>query len=287
QDFKKLRDLCLSRQMLFEDSTFPADIRSIGATLFSEETLRQIQWKRPTEIERNPYLIKDGASRGDVMQGRLGDCWALAALGSLTLRQKFLKNVLPMDQGFQDNYAGIFHFRFWQYGKWVDVVIDDRLPFLNGECLAVRPRTSDEYWPPLLEKAYAKLYGSYKNLKGGYISNALVDFTGGFQVGISLQKPPHDLEEILKAAYKSHCFMGCSTLDQVSHRAHHMLLLFVFLSFLQIPYKNGWTQIIRIWNPWGHGEWTGPWSDNSSKWDHVEPKYREELLIKKNDGEFW
>jgi len=36
---------------------------------------------------------------------------------------------------------------------------------------------------------------------------------------------------------------------------------FIFLSSLQICYKNGWKHIIRIWNPWGHGEWKGPWSD--------------------------
>lgn len=35
----------------------------------------------------------------------------LAALGSLTLQKQFLENVLPKDQGFQDDYAGIFHFR--------------------------------------------------------------------------------------------------------------------------------------------------------------------------------
>lgn len=36
---------------------------------------------------------------------------------------------------------------------------------------------------------------------------------------------------------------------------------FILLSSLQIRYKNGWKHIIRIWNPWGHGEWKGPWSD--------------------------
>jgi len=35
----------------------------------------------------------------------------LAAVGSLTLQKHFLENVLPKDQGFQDDYAGIFHFR--------------------------------------------------------------------------------------------------------------------------------------------------------------------------------
>lgn len=40
-----------------------------------------------------------------------GDCWVLAALGSLTLQRQFLENVLPKDQGFKYKYAGIFHFR--------------------------------------------------------------------------------------------------------------------------------------------------------------------------------
>uniref|UniRef100_U3KA02 Calpain 13 n=1 Tax=Ficedula albicollis TaxID=59894 RepID=U3KA02_FICAL len=292
QDFSELRALCLSQGLLFEDTTFPAHTSSIGARLLPQEELRQIQWKRPTELQRNPYLIMDGVSRFDIMQGEIGDCWMLAALGSLTLRKQFLENVLPKDQGFQDDYAGIFHFRFWQYGEWVDVVIDDRLPTLNGRYLFVHPRTSNEFWPSLLEKAYAKLRGSYQNLNGGYLSDALVDLTGGVQVQFSLRDPPPDLEEILKAADRSRCLMGCSTPGQARRniKLRNGIVqghAYTITGAVKIPYKNGWKHIIRIWNPWGHGEWKGPWSDNSRQWDHVEPKYREALLRNKDDGEFW
>ncbi|XP_053916847.1 calpain-13 isoform X2 [Cuculus canorus] len=292
QDFSRLRAQCLSQGLLFEDATFPAHVSSIGPNLLPEDKLRQIQWKRPTELQRNPYLVVDGVSRFDIMQGEIGDCWMLAALGSLTLQKQFLENVLPKGQGFQDDYAGIFHFRFWQCGDWVDVVIDDRLPFLNGRYLSVHPRTSNEFWPSLLEKAYAKLRGSYQNLHGGYLSDALIDFTGGVQVQFSLKDPPSDLEEILKAADRSQCLMGCSTSGQLKRNI--MLKngivqghAYTVTGAVKIRYKNGWKHIIRIWNPWGHGEWKGPWSDGSSQWDHVEPKYRETLLRNKDDGEFW
>lgn len=64
-----------------------------------------------------------------------------------------LAKVIPFDQNFGKDYSGIFHFRFWMYGDWHDVVIDDLLPYsnnLNSLVFCHNVSQTNEFWPALL-----------------------------------------------------------------------------------------------------------------------------------------
>lgn len=129
----------------------------------------------------------------------LGDCWFVSAVATLTLHRKFLHRVVCEDNSFEkDQYMGIFHFRFWHFGEWVDVVIDDRLPTFNKKLVYVHSKKETEFWSPLLEKAYAKLKGGYQNLDGGESSVAFQNFTGGITESFKLDETPEKIINKLK-----------------------------------------------------------------------------------------
>ncbi|XP_029625894.1 calpain-1 catalytic subunit isoform X2 [Salmo trutta] len=113
QDFEYLQSHSLQSRRLFEDDAFPAQISSLGfKELGSRSTKTQgVRWMRPTEFCSDPHFIVDGATRTDVCQGALGDCWLLAAIASLTLNETLLHRVVPHGQSFHQQYAGIFHFQ--------------------------------------------------------------------------------------------------------------------------------------------------------------------------------
>ncbi|XP_059947372.1 calpain-2 catalytic subunit [Mesoplodon densirostris] len=296
QDYAALRDECLEAGALFHDPSFPAHPASLGFKElgpYSSKT-RGIEWKRPTEICDDPQFITGGATRTDICQGALGDCWLLAAIASLTLNEEILARVVPLDQSFQENYAGIFHFQFWQYGEWVEVVVDDRLPTKDGELLFVHSAEGSEFWSALLEKAYAKLNGCYEALSGGATTEGFEDFTGGIAEWYELRKAPPNLFKIIQKALQKGSLLGCSI--DITSAADSEAITFQKLvkghaysvtGAEEVESRGSLQKLIRIRNPWGEVEWTGQWNDNCPNWNTIDPEERERLTRRHEDGEFW
>ncbi|XP_057694709.1 calpain-12 [Corythoichthys intestinalis] len=295
QDFQSLLEKCLKSGEMFSDQTFPAEQKSIGM-LEEDDPKKAIKWKRPKDISENAVFVEGTTGTTDICQGQLGNCWLLAALSCLTMHPKLFVKVVPPKQSMSTSYVGIFHFRFWQYGEWVEVVVDDRLPVREGRLLFSYSHTRNEYWSALVEKAYAKLIGSYSSLRGGNISEGMEDFTGGIAYSMPVSShTPRVFWRLLTAALARgsllSCFIQANTYKEVGKVNAEGLIkghAYAITETDQVRHDSDEILLLRLRNPWGFIEYRGPWSDKGKEWDAVSKVEKDRLEMKRReDGEFW
>uniref|UniRef100_G1SUQ2 Calpain 8 n=1 Tax=Oryctolagus cuniculus TaxID=9986 RepID=G1SUQ2_RABIT len=291
QDFETLRQQCLDSGVLFKDPEFPACPSALGFKELGPHSpqTQGIVWKRPTELCPSPQFIVGGATRTDIRQGGLGDCWLLAAIASLTLNEKLLYRVVPKDQSFQKDYAGIFHFQFWQYGEWVEVVVDDRLPTRHGQLLFVHSAERSEFWSALLEKAYAKEDDFFK----GFF---LFIIWGFWKAGVtgdtwwtwrSLRKKEGVLKPGVMCTFYSAQVSNAAETEAITSQKLVKSHAYSVTGVEEVHFHGRPEKLIRLRNPWGEVEWSGAWSDDAPEWNDIDPRRKEELDKKAEDGEFW
>ncbi len=83
----------------------------------------------------------------------------------------------------------MYVFKFFIQNQHVYVVVDDKLPINKGHLLFGQSVLTDqEHWPALIEKAYAKLVGSYQGLISGKVDEALNSMCDGIIETIDLNQ---------------------------------------------------------------------------------------------------
>ena len=106
----------------------------------------------------------------------VGDCWLLSAFSVLATKPELMKNVIV--RGDTAKY-GFYVLQFHREGRFRRVIVDDRLPHRGSGLSFASSKTNGELWPAILEKAYAKQYGSYDVIEGGFVHDGLMELTGG------------------------------------------------------------------------------------------------------------
>ncbi|KAI5754596.1 hypothetical protein M8J77_009837 [Diaphorina citri] len=298
-NYHAIKRACREKGILYEDPDFPPGPKLLFRN--KKAPVQSLVWMRPHEMCQRPKFYSEDSLQGrfDFEAGRLGDAWFLAAISSLTLTPKFLDRVIPPEQSFDPatNYCGLFRFRFWHFGEWKEILVDDRLPTFQGRLVYLHSTNPTEFWAALLEKAYAKFYGCYENLThGGSTTRALQDLTGGIVQSFALTNQDRYLTfQVLNSAVpRSSLLISSIKLEKEQKRQLRLrngLITqhaYSVTGLARVRGPLGETPLVRLRNPWARGEWTGPWSERSWEWDGLSERDKELLSIRvSNDGEFW
>ncbi|XP_016856754.1 calpain-8 isoform X1 [Homo sapiens] len=139
-----------------------------------------------------------------------------------------------------------------------------------------------------------RLNGCYEALAGGSTVEGFEDFTGGISEFYDLKKPPANLYQIIRKALCAGSLLGCSI--DVSSAAEAEAITsqklvkshaYSVTGVEEVNFQGHPEKLIRLRNPWGEVEWSGAWSDDAPEWNHIDPRRKEELDKKVEDGEFW
>ncbi|KAI9742210.1 MAG: hypothetical protein M1818_004110 [Claussenomyces sp. TS43310] len=276
---------------------------------------RPLSVKRVSDIFDNPSFYISGPTTNDIRQGRDGDCWFMAAL--CTLGNK--KGLIEKNCVARDEETGVYGFVFYRDFEWRSEIVDDKLYLTkpdydeshiervlwedrerisseddyrkayqsnSGALYFAQCEDPNETWLPLLEKAYAKAHGDYAAIEGGFTGEGIEDLTGGvttelFSTDI-FDKEHFWNNELLKV--NDEFLFGCATGlfrgwgERKGIQERHAY------SIMRAVEIDG-HRLLLLKNPWGKGEWTGPWSDGSSQWT---PEWMQKLNHRfGNDGAFW
>ncbi|GLT39413.1 hypothetical protein SLA2020_136050 [Shorea laevis] len=283
----------------FTDNEFPPNDQSLFIDPSHPPSKLQVvsEWKRPAEIvkeghlESRPCLFSGAANPSDVCQGRLGDCWFLSAVAVLTEVSRITEVIITQEY----NEEGIYTVRFCIQGEWVPVVVDDWIPCeAPGKPAFATSKKGNELWVSILEKAYAKLHGSYEALEGGLVQDALVDLTGGAGEEIDMRSPQAQIDvasgrlwsQLLRFKQEGFLLGAGSPSGSDVHVSSNGIVQGHAYSLLQVREVDG-HKLVQIRNPWANEvEWNGPWSDSSSEWtDRMRHKLKH--VPQSKEGIFW
>ena len=251
-----------------------------------------VEWKHAKEIwGDDAKIFGEKITLHDIKLGEVPDAYFVATLAALAefpslILQLFKTTTLPED-------GSAIQVAMQIDGDWKIVPLDDMFPINKN---TGKPIFSDSptkcLWGVFLEKAWAKANGGYANIVHGYPREVFEAFTPFNTVPIEVGKENKDaLWESIKNADKYNCIMTCSIregtpgLDKVGLLENHS---FSLVSAFERKVNGQNLRLMKLRNPFGMGEWTGDWSDKSSKWDDNAKKAFPEFDPNGgDDGVFW
>mmetsp|Transcript_102916 Transcript_102916/g.178568 ORF Transcript_102916/g.178568 Transcript_102916/m.178568 type:complete len:691 (+) Transcript_102916:84-2156(+) len=201
----------------------------------------------------------------DVGQGKLGDCYFLAALASIAYAQPQVLEDLFVDKGLWAQ--NIFKTKWLLNGQESTVAVDNMIPGSSKKLFFVDKSSTGEFWPVILEKAWGKAYGSFKKVEGGWWSQAVGALTRAPVVNLNHDKTTIDeIWKVLTWGTQLKLPMGCGTNSKRQAKKYGLAEGHQY-SALEAWEKDG-KKYVKCFNPWNSDHYKGA-VKNEDKGDGV------------------
>ena len=251
---------------------------------------------RPTEVYgENGFKLFKNINPGDIKQGYWGDCYFLSAISSIAEYPERIEKIFETKEL---NSPGIYSVTLYITGEKRTVTVDDYFPFCpSKDDWAFSKSVDQEIWVLILEKAWAKVHGSYQRIEGGNTAEALMALTGAYVDYIFHDQIVNkdvlwskifnsDQLKYIIATAASSAKVGKNKDDMknsgiIDSHAYSLLEVTPLITDQKIKVR-----LLKLRNPWGFEEWKGAWSDSdNNNWtDDLKQKLNYEA---KDDGVFF
>lgn len=196
-----------------------------------------------------------GPKHTDVAQGKLGTCYFLATIASIAQKHPHLIEQMFVNREMWKNPKPVYTTRWLLNGKDVTVAVDGQVPANESthEPFFVGVNDGSDFWPLLLEKAWAKIFGSFWSVKGGQSRDAFKAITQAPIELINLDES--NLDKAMVWMKFKDANVGVSNFPltaSIRHSNNYNLPFPHAYSILEVSEDyNGHGRAVHLNNPWG------------------------------------
>ena len=236
---------------------------------------KKFEWRKASEIYPEGFQIFDDEpiKHSDIKQGLLGTCYFISAIVSTI---SHLNRITDLFITKSVNISGIYAVKFIINGKLEVITVDDYFPVdIKTDLPAFTRSTKNLIWPLILEKAWAKLNGSFENIMYGYPHDVLSFLIPGPSLWINMKNMEYSIEQLWKIMtqefWNNHIIWGIThktenwaNLKKSGLVPNHCYSIIEWVHFS--TKEEGEIQLVKLHNPWGKFEWKGPWHNKDKRW---------------------
>ena len=194
----------------------------------------------------------------------------MAAISALAEHPKRLDKIMISNDY---NSSGIYAMNMYQLGVPFTQIVDDWLPMYNGNTVFAGLGKDGSMWAAIVEKMFAKWYGNYEHIIGGWMNLAVAALNGSPWDERSHNDNDSEIWNFIREADADHDIITAGSLLTCggdSQRTPDGIACghaYSVIQSYQLQRANGETvKLLLMRNPWGAEDYKGKYSDSWSGW---------------------